>query len=57
VNCLTGKRPYASKGQAQASIRSANRRRSPRQQRRETRTYHCPICNAWHLTSQGAPRN
>lgn len=55
--CLTGKRPYANKAAAQASIKSANRRRNPRQQRRETRTYRCFICNAWHLTSQGVPRN
>jgi hypothetical protein len=51
MTCPTGKRPYPSKADARTALASANRRRSRRQQRRETRAYHCPGCNAWHLTS------
>lgn len=51
MSCLTGKRPYASKQAARTALASANRRRNPRQQRRETRAYRCHSCNAWHLTS------
>lgn len=49
--CPTRKRRYITRTQADAAL--GRIWSTPRSGRRlETRTYHCPTCNGWHLTSK-----
>ncbi|PWG65590.1 hypothetical protein [Bifidobacterium callitrichidarum] len=48
-HCKTGKNRYASSFDAKLALAQCKGSASLR--RRECRTYHCPICKGWHLTS------
>lgn len=48
-HCKTGKNRYASSFDAKLAL--AQCKGSTSLQRRECRTYHCPLCKGWHLTS------
>jgi hypothetical protein len=54
--CITGKRYYADRAGALAALIDAKLARFRGEHgwgdRRETRTYECPKCHGWHLTSQ-----
>lgn len=41
-----------SKREAQTALNAARYDRKRRKWRREVRYYHCPECNAYHLTSK-----
>lgn len=47
-----GKTCYDKKGVATAVNQIFKRGRRHRKKPKALRTYHCPQCNAWHMTSQ-----
>lgn len=51
--CATGKHPFPTEHDARvALVGAAIARNMGRNRRRETRTYPCDLCGAWHLTSK-----
>lgn len=52
--CPVGKIVYATERHAKRAARVYNRGKPghPRQVRKQLKPYPCPLCKAWHLTSQ-----
>lgn len=50
--CPTGKIRYRSEYEASVALASCRRPGRRRWRRRERRSYQCPWCNGWHLTSK-----
>jgi len=54
--CASGKRPFETEERALGQLSKAKGRRDSRDGykpgRVETRAYHCPACNWWHLTAK-----
>ncbi|MFB7867425.1 hypothetical protein [Streptomyces sp. NPDC056069] len=48
--CSSGKQRY--RDRLQARIALAGLRANPHPRRQEQRSYYCPACSGWHLTSQ-----
>ena len=46
------KRKFKTKIDAMLALASARWNGQTHGNRNEVRVYHCPICNAWHLTSK-----
>lgn len=51
--CPHGKEHWPTKALADAALKRIWRRPRPGGRRMETRSYQCPDCGHWHLTSQG----
>jgi hypothetical protein len=50
--CPTGKQRYATESAARTElVGTVIAKNRGKQQRRECRTYLCPMCGGWHLTS------
>lgn len=53
ATCLSGKRPYGSRGAAREAARAVRARRGRWPGRKvELDAYRCAACGAWHLTSK-----
>ena len=51
--CPTGKLRYRDRLEAQLALLRVSTDDDPR--RKEKRSYQCPHCHGWHLTSQARP--
>ena len=51
---VSRKRRYRTRGAAEQALSSTRAQASEDPRRHEQRTYRCPLCDGWHLTSQQA---
>jgi hypothetical protein len=53
VPCITGKRPYRTRLDAEIVLALRIGKKEQRRDKNERRSYRCPHCGRWHLTAKG----